>query len=276
MTYRLFRRMTLWQQRMTALLILLAALNTAGCLPGSGKPLPKKSVSLVALLLDTSSSNLFDRRCDELTARVEELLGGAGSLEIITYGLGEPNSTGNEPVVLIPSQRFEPGFDLYEEPDRKEAQKRAWIDRLKTQCQAQLRTRDGSPIFFALHRISASLTARCRELREHEACLPKLFIHSDLFELADQRIVERRIEIGRFVRRGRKPSKPSRALPRLDLSGIEVKVCGLAGHRLLPNEEILPPGALELAWKELGLEATTFDAACPEGYRATTAAPQSE
>lgn len=242
------------------LCLAIVGMFLAGC-PALPKAEPRPVAAMV-VVLDLSPSTIGDQRCEELTARVRRMLAAPGvrRLDVMAVGTGE-GGTGLEPIVLVPWTRWEPNGQLYEQPGRAEAAREAWIESVRSTCHGAFRPTNTSPIFAAIKRGAESIGAHCAEIEHRrERCERRaLFVHSDMRENGERSIRERLAA----ETRGRTTPHP-RPLPRIDVNGLELAICGVANTRLGAGEAYIDPGVLSSVWAEvLGPTMPGFDASCP-------------
>lgn len=242
------------------IVVYLAFLACASCVdPPKAEP---KTITVMVAVLDLSPSTVVDLRCDELSARVRQVLGtpGVKRLDVMAVGTGE-GPTGMEPIILVRWSRWDPKGKLYEQPGQADAAREAWAESVRATCHEALRATRTSPIFAAIKRGAESIRAHCKEIEgRRERCDRQLlFINSDLRENGERSITERLVN----GTRGRAGAN-ARPLPRLDLGGVELTVCGVSDTRLGDGDVYISASVLSAVWTEvLGPSTPAFDASCP-------------
>ena len=243
------------------LVVLLAVALCCGC-PPTPDTRRSKPLAIGALVLDVSGLDAPELRCDEAAARARDLIARAGPMpvDLLVLATGDA-ATGYEPQVLLPWTRFaDDRATLYADQDG-ERRRAAWIEAVRKDCAARIRTRHVSPVFRALARALESIEARCAEReRFGETCaLKALAIHSDLVENVEP-------SIARHLKSAKDRSPPT--LPTLELGGVELAVCGRSEHHAVDASARERP-VVEV-WSAVLGRPLKIDAACPRLEAATT------
>jgi len=241
-------------------LLLLGAATATSCLKRPTRE--AKPVAAIAVVVDLSPSTVGDQRCDELAARVRRTLSvpGVKRLDVMAIGTGE-GGTGLEPIVLVPWTRFEPNGRLYEQPGHAEAARAEWIESVRATCQRAVRPTNTSPIFAAIKRGAGSIGAHCAEIEQRQERCERRFlaVHSDMRDNGERAIRDRLAAETRG--RSRTNAAP---LPRIDVNGLDLAICGVSNTRLGAGEAYIDPSVLSSVWAQvLGPTMPAFDASCP-------------
>jgi hypothetical protein len=219
-----------------------------------------RPIAAVVVVLDLSPSTSEENRCEELAARLRAFTSAPEMkrFDVLVLGTGDAD-TALEPIALVPWKRWELHSALYEDAQQAEKARGAWIEEVHAQCRASAHATHSSPIYAALRSGVESLNAHCAEIAaHHEKCTSRtLFVHSDLRENAEPAIRERLS--GLRARHG-----SATPLPKLDLAGISLFICGTADTRSTSGEHFVSPAAVSAVWHViLGEHAPAFDAVCP-------------
>jgi len=257
-------------------LLMIAALFITACfkLPA---PQPRLVTTLV-VVLDQSTPKAEARRCGELSARLDEILGrpGVKRLHVLVLGTGD-QSTGFEPDTVVPWTKWSPDGALFEHPDRAVAVRREWLASVRSTCEKTIRARRVSPIFTATDRAVASLNGHCSEIgRQRSDCQDRLLaLHSDLRENAQVQTREALRELSRRLFDPNGDRLPPPPVPRIDTKGIDVRVCGIADTSVGQGERLVQPSVVIEVWKwVLGVGESAFDSSCPTSEPVGDRAPE--
>lgn len=228
-------------------LLPLAMYLLAGCkLPPAA---PAETQVLVAVL-DSSRSARAGDRCNEVEARLGATLSkqSAESIDVLVLGTGDDL----EPTVIVPWRHFSPAERMYGDPAGEARERAVFTAELAARCRATLKASRRSPIFQAAKRGVEAVRAHCVELeRDGGRCAagPILAIHTDLHETEDPRLSQ-----------GLHKAKSGAAitpLPKINLSGIDVRVCGYAEYAGRTTG-----GDVVAVWREVLDDRATFDPVC--------------
>lgn len=255
-------------------LLALAALLLTGCLELPEKE--PKNVTAVVIVLDASVA--VERRCQELAARLDEVLARpeVKRLDVAVLATGA-GSSGYEPTTLAPWRRWAPKPDLYEGKGKLAAAREAWTLEIRALCEANIKPVDVSAIVTATQRAVESLRARCAVIEQGGGrCAPRLAVHSDLRENVERYTRRALAELSRppEERRVRPRVDGELSLPRIDAGGIELRVCGIADTTLGKNDKLVQPGVVIDVWRTiLDAQAEDFDPICPMGIQPSERRP---
>jgi len=241
-----------------ASLVLLLTVLLMSCSIKVPAPEPKR-VLKAKFVLDPSTSGVeLKLRCDEVRASIGRILKRreARVFDISVIGTGDA-STAFEPTVIVPLTRFDPSGTVFGKPGDAAMRRAGFVDRIWKTCRERIRSTASTPLYLGIYRAAESLRAHCRDIaRQGERCaVMHLAVHSDLRETVEHTIT-RRLS-GRA--RGRKP-KP---LPRIDLSGIELSVCGVSDTKGARRKRHDKPGALTAVWSAVLGREIVARSSCP-------------
>lgn len=264
---------------LTMMLFFAAIISTAAC----HKPLPQPSnkkpeVTLLAIMLDGSTSSatggtaaVADLRCAELTARVRAQLDlRPRHLEVLVLATGDTQQTASEPLTVQPWIRFSrPTEHLFGKQISLETEQKKFLALLDANCRRILAEQHeppfNSPVILAWQRTIESVAAHAAELSGRgEVTSNKIVaVHSDLRETADARVVKFFRAITKALKANKPIPAPPADLPKLSLSGLTTRVCGVSEHVALDDKEPPSPETLTIGWGAVVGTSVPFEPSCP-------------
>jgi hypothetical protein len=213
-------------------------------------PASPAETQVLVVVLDSSRSGRAIDRCAELEARLSGTLSqqAAESIDVLVLGAGDVL----EPTAIVSWRHHSPTERLYGDPEGEARERAAFVAELTARCRSTIRSSRRSPIFQATRRGAEAIRARCAELeRDGQRCAagPTLALDSDLRETEEP-------SLARALRKER-GGAPTSTLPKIDLRGIDVRVCGHAEYAGRKDS-----GDVVAAWRAVLGEGASFDPVC--------------
>ena len=223
--------------------IIILGICLTACVPKDEGP---RDAKFLVISIDQSGSGADNAMCEGAGARIATHA-SQGTVEVLILGSGDKTSSGAPNIIVGWSRSVSPAPALFKDPSKQTEDLDRWVQEVVKRCKAKRKTTKSSPIFRLVERSAESLRAKCAAL-SNQRCSAHLAIHSDLHESANKAL------LAHF--RGKRRKLP--ALPTLDLTGIDTKVC-TGEHRRDQHE----PARVQAVWRKILGPSVHIEVACP-------------